>query len=76
MLDAQCLASHLGARNQQSEVYGKRSMWEVFADYEKNVIPRATKKVMKSRKAAEVLHSPIALTPGNISRASVAQKAI
>lgn len=48
-------------------------MWNAFATYEKDVIPRATKKVLKSRTAARVLHDDAVLVSGNVTRASVAE---
>lgn len=50
------------------------SLSEAFATYEKEVFPRSTTKVLKSRRAAECLHSETALSPGNITRASAAEK--
>jgi hypothetical protein len=49
-------------------------MWKMFAAYEKQMIPRAAKKVLKSRTAARVLHDTVVLMPGNVTRASVAEQ--
>jgi salicylate hydroxylase len=50
------------------------SVGAAFAMYEKEVFPRSTTKVLKSRRAAQYLHSGAALAPGNITRASAAEK--
>jgi salicylate hydroxylase len=51
------------------------SLAHYFGEYEVESFGRSAKKVIKSRLAAQYLHSPAALVPGNITRASVAEHA-
>jgi salicylate hydroxylase len=54
---------------------GAAQLGSYFGDYEAEAFARSAKKVIKSRLAAQYLHSPAALVPGNITRASVAEQA-
>jgi salicylate hydroxylase len=46
-----------------------------FSDYESEAYHRSAKKVLKSRLTAQYLHSSAVMTPGNVTRASVAEQA-
>ena len=54
---------------------GKVSIGSFFCDYESEAFHRSARKVLKSRSAAQYLHSSAVMTPGNVTRASVAEQA-
>jgi 2-polyprenyl-6-methoxyphenol hydroxylase-like FAD-dependent oxidoreductase len=51
---------------------GRRPVAEALREYEDEMASRSAVKVLKSRAAAEQLHSPAALTVGNVTRAHAA----
>lgn len=69
IIDSDALTSHL-----QKYYTGRcKSLAEMLAIYEAKMMQGAKNKVLRSRSAAEFLHSSLALTPGNITRAAAAE---
>ena len=65
---------HDVTRRKVTQCEASASLASVFATYEREGFPRSSTKVLKSRQAAQYLHSDVALTPGNITRASAAER--
>ena len=68
LLDAVNLAQHLAAGG-RGFGFGETAALRAF---EAEMCERSARKVLDSRRAAEVLHSPQALAPGDITRAAAA----
>jgi 2-polyprenyl-6-methoxyphenol hydroxylase-like FAD-dependent oxidoreductase len=73
----QALLDALSLSKQISQWWRERRspLGPFFGAYESEAYDRSAKKVLKSRLAAQYLHSPVVMTPGNVTRASVAEKA-
>jgi len=70
VIDARLLATALGTHATQEDP--SIGISKVLREFERNMYARATTKVLKSRAAAEFLHSPLGLRAGNITRAAAA----
>ena len=74
ILDAVSLAKELSASTLSHPQ--RRPIPLALRSFEKEMLSRSSVKVMKSRSAAAYLHMPVALTPGDITRAMAAQLAL
>jgi len=72
LLDAVSLAQALAATNWARPGPGRRKLSEALRAFEAEMSARSRSKVLKSREAATLLHSPAALVQANITRSAAA----
>jgi 2-polyprenyl-6-methoxyphenol hydroxylase-like FAD-dependent oxidoreductase len=72
LLDAVSLAQALASTSWARPGPGRRSLQEALRAFEAEMRTRSRSKVVKSREAAALLHSPAALVQANITRSAAA----
>eukprot|EP00039_Didymoeca_costata_P010279 m.138116 g.138116 ORF g.138116 m.138116 type:complete len:498 (+) comp14768_c0_seq1:198-1691(+) len=74
LLDAVCLARNLSLSPLGSQTKGIDTLESALTNYEAEMLARSKVKMEKSREAVSLLHSELALTPQNCTRAAAARE--